>query len=174
VGTCDYCGRRAAVHPVVYRQNIGLVVLWWRRSVRGALCAPCRRRQFWTLTGVTAVLGWWGIVSFFVTAVTLVLNVGQHAAATVGSRGRPPPAATPGCPRCGDERAEKVGLPVALQIATVFALGFCAAGIALALRGNALGALPGALGLFALTAVGVVLANPSVRCSACGNRRPRT
>lgn len=154
---------------VTYRQNIGLVVLWWRSSTSGAFCGTCRRRLFWTATGVTATLGWWGILSFFVSAVVLVGNIAQHVGAGRGDRA---PRGGP-CWRCGGRELGRLPVPGALRVATGMALVFGALAVALEINGVPVAAaLVGGLAAVTLTALGVLLARPVAACATCGNRQP--
>lgn len=72
---CDRCKRAAQVDNVVFEQNIGLLLFRLPKKLRAYLCRDCAAEVFWRMTSITAVLGWWGIVSFFVTWVILYRNV---------------------------------------------------------------------------------------------------
>lgn len=85
---CERCHRRAVVDHVTLEQNIGALVLRFPSRVRGTFCRSCISRAFWRCTLVTLVLGWWGIVSFFVTFAVLYRNLQVYRR----SRALPPPA----------------------------------------------------------------------------------
>lgn len=75
--SCDMCGARRPTKYVEFYQNIGVVVLRFSKSVKGDLCKPCINQSFWSLTLVTLALGWWGIISFFVTPIFLIQNTAR-------------------------------------------------------------------------------------------------
>src|SRR5437879_13155056 len=43
--------------------------------LQGLLCRDCIGAKFWTMSLVTLVCGWWGVISFFVTPFFLIGNV---------------------------------------------------------------------------------------------------
>lgn len=90
-GICQICGTVGPTRYVTFRQNIGVVILRFARTVRGNLCSECRGRTFREMTGITFVAGWWGIISFFVTPFILIANVAEY----LGARGAEPVPATP-------------------------------------------------------------------------------
>jgi hypothetical protein len=51
-------------------------MLVMRRSyrVQGPLCSTCFREQFTRLTAINIFLGWWGVISMFVTPAWLLMN----------------------------------------------------------------------------------------------------
>jgi hypothetical protein len=85
---CDLCKRSAQVDYVTLEQNIGLLVFRIPKRLRGYLCRTCSAHVFWRMTLVTFFLGWWGVISFFVTFVVLYRNV----ATFVRTRALLPPA----------------------------------------------------------------------------------
>ncbi len=94
VGTvCQACGVEAPTRHVVFYQNIGALVMRWRKSIEADLCRACIDGYFWQFTLITAVLGWWGVFSFFTTLYTLPNNIIRF----LGTRGMPgvPTGATP-------------------------------------------------------------------------------
>jgi hypothetical protein len=64
-----------------FQQNVGLLVLRLTRRVEGQLCAACVRRSFVQTTTTTALLGWWGVISFFVTPIYLIGNLSAYSQA---------------------------------------------------------------------------------------------
>lgn len=72
---CEFCGTRAPVTAVVFRQNTGMLVFRQTRTWEGHACRDCGKAIFRRATLHTALLGWWGTISFFLTPVLLVLNV---------------------------------------------------------------------------------------------------
>ncbi len=72
---CDGCGLPAQTHRVHFQQNIGALFRRFYREVDGDYCQDCIERHFWTMTGKTLLLGWWGIISFCVTPWILIGNV---------------------------------------------------------------------------------------------------
>ena len=84
---CEHCGRRAPTAPVSFHQHIGLLILGDHRLAAGHFCRICVDRTFRRTTLVTALLGWWGVLSALVTLVVLPLNVARYLRA----RSLPPP-----------------------------------------------------------------------------------
>lgn len=82
---CEACGRHAPTKHVTFRQNIGLVVLRIPKTVSGNMCRACIGKHFWQTTLVSSTLGWWGVISFFYTLVTIPMNVVEY----VGARSLP-------------------------------------------------------------------------------------
>ncbi len=76
---CTDCGREAPLRDVAFHQNIGALVVRFSRTVRGRLCKSCIHRHFWSTTGTTLALGWWGTISFLVTPFFLLNNIGRYA-----------------------------------------------------------------------------------------------
>jgi hypothetical protein len=75
LGGCSRCGARAQVRDVTFHQHIGLIVVFIHRRVGGRLCQRCATDAFREALLITAAFGWWGVISFFATPVTLVLDV---------------------------------------------------------------------------------------------------
>lgn len=72
---CQQCGVEAPVQHVQYHQNIGMVFMRIGRSYDGFYCRKCNRQIFWEATLLTAFLGWWGLISFFLTPGILLANL---------------------------------------------------------------------------------------------------
>ncbi len=75
---CDRCKRTAQVDYVTLEQNIGLILFRVPKRLRGYLCRECTAHVFWRFTLITLVLGWWGVISFFVTFVVLRRNFATY------------------------------------------------------------------------------------------------
>lgn len=71
---CARCGARAPVRYVTLRRIIGMVIVLHSRTASGMLCKDCIRHVYWSYTGTTALVGWWGIKSFILTPFVLVAN----------------------------------------------------------------------------------------------------
>lgn len=91
---CQSCGIEAPTKYVSYHQNIGALVMRFSKSVQGNLCRNCVHKHFWSLTGTTAFLGWWGMISLIVTPFFLVNNVVRFASC-LGMEPVPPDALPP-------------------------------------------------------------------------------
>ena len=72
---CENCGIPAETKYVEFYENVGLLVIRKHRSVKGSLCKPCIDFYFWNLTGRTMLLGWWGVISLFLTPFILLNNL---------------------------------------------------------------------------------------------------
>lgn len=75
---CEKCGANAPTRSAYFIRHIGLLVMFIHSHVRGRMCRRCIDSAFLVNTGITAALGWWGIISFFVTCVALPVNVIQY------------------------------------------------------------------------------------------------
>lgn len=78
---CDSCGRTGPVANAEFRQHIGALVVRFQKSVGGDLCAGCVSNYFWKFTAVTALVGWCGVISFFMAPIFVVLNIVNFAKA---------------------------------------------------------------------------------------------
>lgn len=85
VSICQSCGRPAETKYVVYYRNIGAVIINFSKQMKGYLCRDCSGKYFWRYTLTTLVLGWWGVISFFITWFVLANNVIRYLG-TLGLR----------------------------------------------------------------------------------------
>lgn len=101
---CQSCGVDAPTKYVAFHQNIGALVVRFSKSAEGYLCKRCVHKHFWSMTGTTLVLGWWGTISLIVTPLFLLNNIGRY----VFCLGMPgvPPDATP--PELTDDAVERI------------------------------------------------------------------
>jgi len=74
-GYCESCRRVGPLRQAHFMQNIGVLVLRFPRTVSGQLCKHCIDKFFFRFTGVTMLLGWWGVISFFYSCVAIPANV---------------------------------------------------------------------------------------------------
>ncbi len=72
---CVSCGIEAPVAHVEYNWNIGLMIVRFSGGYHGYFCRSCNWRYFWQSMAITFFLGWWGLISFFVTIGFLMANV---------------------------------------------------------------------------------------------------
>jgi hypothetical protein len=114
---CESCGRPSSTQSATLYQNIGMIAVFRYRTLKGNFCKSCIAHYFWEFTLVTLVLGWWGMISFFLTPLILVNNLFYFLRMQLGqpqpSLGVPllAPAATPeACPRCHTFQASPIGL----------------------------------------------------------------
>jgi hypothetical protein len=75
VSFCENCLCESSTKHVALYQNIGLIVMRLHKSVEGNLCRACIRKYFWQFTTITLFLGWWGVISFFMTLFILPNNL---------------------------------------------------------------------------------------------------
>lgn len=91
---CDACGLEAPTRFAAYQQNIGMLVMRRATQHAGHFCHRCNRKYFWKTTATTFFLGWWGVISFFVTIAFLINNLVQRLK-TLSLPRVPPDAAIP-------------------------------------------------------------------------------
>ncbi len=72
---CQSCGREAQTKYGEYYQNIGILIMRFSKNVKGHLCKDCSSKYFWSFTGTTLFLGWWGVISFIVTLFIIPNNI---------------------------------------------------------------------------------------------------
>jgi hypothetical protein len=115
--SCESCGRSNSTLPATLYQNIGMIAVFRYRTLKGTFCKLCITHYFWEYTLVTVALGWWGVISFFLTPLMLVNNLFYFLRAQLGqpqpNLGVPlsPLTTTPeACPRCHAFQASSVGL----------------------------------------------------------------
>ena len=72
---CQACQANAPTRHVKFHQNVGLLILRFPSSIEGNLCRGCIDRFFWKMSTISFFFGWWGVISFFWTLVTLPMNV---------------------------------------------------------------------------------------------------
>jgi len=84
---CENCWSESPTKYVELYQNIGLLAFRLQKSVKGNLCKACIRKYFWQFTTTTFFLGWWGIISFFMTLFILPNNLIRY----LSSLGLPEP-----------------------------------------------------------------------------------
>jgi hypothetical protein len=77
---CQSCFRYVPTRNVILYQNIGAIFVRFSKNVEGNLCKDCISNIFWKFTPTTLILGWWGIISFFVTIFYLLKNIGVYLA----------------------------------------------------------------------------------------------
>jgi hypothetical protein len=103
---CQSCGENGDTKHVVFYQNIGMVIMRSSKTVEGELCKTCINQVFWKFTLITAVLGWWGMISLIVTPLFLINNIGRFLG-TIGMKapGQIPAAPHPTVSLTADARA---------------------------------------------------------------------
>ena len=71
---CDSC-QRAPATGVVVRRHVGMLLVQRFVKVRANLCRECGSRILRQYTLRTLWQGWWGLISFFANAFTILANV---------------------------------------------------------------------------------------------------
>ena len=71
---CRACGRGPAADLVI-RRHVGMLVMQKFVKLRVPLCRDCGTRFATDYTKLTAVQGWWGVISFFVNWFCLATNL---------------------------------------------------------------------------------------------------
>jgi hypothetical protein len=78
---CQSCGMIGPTKKVSFRYNIGLLFVRFNHHVEGYLCRNCVEDYFWKYTTINWYLGWWGIISFFVTPFYILENLINYVSA---------------------------------------------------------------------------------------------
>jgi hypothetical protein len=74
---CQTCGCTPAAQ-VTFRKHQGLIVLMVFRRVSGTYCRDCGLEVFRSMTAATLVQGWWGVFSFFITPIVVLVNLANR------------------------------------------------------------------------------------------------
>jgi hypothetical protein len=91
---CQVCGIEAPTKHVEFHQNIGALVMRFHRSVKGNLCKSCIHKKFWSMTGITATVGWLGMISIIIAPFFVLNNLIRYVGA-LGMPAVPPDARAP-------------------------------------------------------------------------------
>ena len=94
---CQCCGVEAPCKYVVFRQNIGALVMRFHKRMEGNLCKKCIGSHFWPFTLTTLAIGWFGTISLVVTPVFIVMNIFHYLGSLTLARvphGAAPPVLT--------------------------------------------------------------------------------
>lgn len=91
---CQCCGVEAPTKHVTFHQNIGALVIRFPSTLDGNLCKSCIHSNFWKMTGTSLILGWWGIISFFVNVFFILSNIITYLCC-LGMEPVPPNAVAP-------------------------------------------------------------------------------
>jgi hypothetical protein len=91
---CQACGVEAPTKYVAFYKNIGALVMRFFQSVEGNLCKSCIHKYFWRFTLTDLFLGWWGVISFFITPFLILNNLARYVLC-LGMEGVPPGAVPP-------------------------------------------------------------------------------
>lgn len=91
---CQNCGIEAPSKKVAFHQNIGALVVRFSKSCKGNLCKRCIHEKFWSMTGVTLGIGWFGTISIILGPIFVIMNTCQYLAA-LGMPGVPADAKRP-------------------------------------------------------------------------------
>ena len=89
---CDACGMRAPTRYAAFHQHIGAVVLMFHQRRGGNLCQGCIKEIFRSTTLTTLAVGWWGMISMFITPCVLIHNVVRYLIVRESSSSAPSPA----------------------------------------------------------------------------------
>lgn len=124
--TCERCGRDAPCEKVSLHQHVGLIVLFAHSRHAGRFCRICIGELFRRTTLVTALSGWWGILSVLVTPVVLTWNVVSFLRAKRTPRPAPeqkPPARGPQRELRFGNSPLMLGIWLLLRAPVVFGIG---------------------------------------------------
>ncbi|SOB82941.1 LppU/SCO3897 family protein [Streptomyces sp. 1331.2] len=75
--TCRFCGGYPAVQTTV-RGHQGLLVAYRMLRMSGPFCRTCGTATVRDMSARTLVQGWWSLVSWLLTPITLLLNLIPH------------------------------------------------------------------------------------------------
>jgi hypothetical protein len=76
---CRLCGS-VPTADVTFRRHTGMLLLMRFGSLKGPFCRDCGLYVFRKMSAHTLLLGWWGWASFFITPITLLINLARRGA----------------------------------------------------------------------------------------------
>jgi hypothetical protein len=91
---CQACGIEAPTKYVEFYQNIGALFMRFHKSIKGNLCKRCINENFWSMTLITILVGWLGIISLIIAPFLVLNNIIRYLAA-LGMPAAPPDARPP-------------------------------------------------------------------------------
>ncbi|MFE4975724.1 hypothetical protein ACFRAR_26925 [Kitasatospora sp. NPDC056651] len=121
--TCRFCGGYPAVDATV-RGHQGIIVLYRMLRMTGPFCRTCGTATVRDMSARTLVQGWWSPVSWLLTPITLLLNLGPHnkfkrlPPPAPGSHG---PQPDPGVPLTRRPHIAMLLVPLSLALVVVLA-----------------------------------------------------
>jgi hypothetical protein len=86
-GNCQTCGVAGPVKHSTFMQNIGMLVIRFPSTRSGHMCRRCTDQFFWQYTLVTGFFGWWGMISFVYSLISIPTNIINY----IGALGMPEP-----------------------------------------------------------------------------------
>lgn len=122
-GQCQVCGRVGPTKHVRLMQNIGVVVIRFPKTIDGHLCKFCIDHNFFKMTGITALFGWWGLISFIYSLISIPVNVFSWISSM--GMGEPPEDAA----SISDRRSRALVMLVLGTLLCLGAAGFLALGL---------------------------------------------
>jgi hypothetical protein len=75
---CRFCGCVPAV-DVTFRGHQGMLVIMRFLHLGGPYCRDCGLATFRQMTARTLVQGWYGLLSFLITPITVLVNLTERA-----------------------------------------------------------------------------------------------
>jgi len=91
---CQSCGLEAPTRKVQFHKHTGMIIMMQHGHFGGNFCKHCINKYFAQFTGWTAVAGWWGMLSVFITPCVLLWNTGLFLT-TLGLKSPDPNAQPP-------------------------------------------------------------------------------
>lgn len=101
---CQACGVEAPTRSVQFHKHTGMLVMMQHSHIGGKFCKKCIGKYFGQYTVWTALVGWWGMISFIVTPFVLLWNTGLF----LTTLGMSAPAAGAGPPQLTQEAVDRL------------------------------------------------------------------
>jgi len=73
-GHCKVCGQVKNHLNLSLHQNTGVIIQRYSKTYSGEMCRDCAKELFYKVQLHNLLFGWWGTISFFVTAANLCMN----------------------------------------------------------------------------------------------------
>lgn len=71
---CQVCGGSPAI-PIRFLSHQGMIVLYRQIRYGGTFCRDCGLSVFRTVMNRTLLVGWWGLISFFLNIYAIIVNL---------------------------------------------------------------------------------------------------
>ena len=76
---CEICLQNKPTRYVDLYENAGALIVRYHKQIKGELCFECQKFVFVRFTLKTLFLGWWGVISFWITPFILLNNVIRYS-----------------------------------------------------------------------------------------------
>lgn len=77
--SCQICGQMEPSAQAEFHENIGMFFQRHEKHITGRFCRDCAKKYFKKYTITTLILGWWGVISLFLSPIYIIGNIYNYA-----------------------------------------------------------------------------------------------